>query len=423
MKKENRMTQTSKNWSHLYIMHKDRRVATIYRTGKCTIYYSSFMPYNLYLEAEDDLDTRLNNLNNFYYWCSSRLLTLDRKYAKEILNSIGAMQAITDKDRADIAISYHCLSLTDVYWIKLFREDLDFDRISLYRHSLSNAFADVSLRGVLTVQNADLIDDRDVAGDIGTQGVAPKAWIRGEDGFYLYKDGDPRDVEAELLASRIVDCFDISHVSYTRDTFSGVTVSKCRIVTSEDVGIVPFEHVSIYCENHNRDPLDFVLRRDPYDYYMMNIIDYLIGNTDRHWGNWGFSVDNATNKLKQLYPLMDFNKSFLSYNTTDGAKCLARGTGFSQKDAALEAVKKVGLNRISEIDPGWFSDSAARQMFFTRLNLLEEAAGDTPTILSLSSDLSVTSSFGATLVTEHEYDNSETGFTVTYDTSEGMLSE
>lgn len=22
-------------------------------------------------------------------------------------------------------------------------------------------------------------------------------------------------------------------------------------------------------------------------YYMMNIVDYLVGNTDRHWGNWG----------------------------------------------------------------------------------------------------------------------------------------
>jgi len=181
------------------------------------------MPYNLYLEKEDDLDTRISNLNNFYYWCSSRLLTLDRKYAKEIMNSIGAMQAVTDKDRAMIAISYHCLSLTDVFWVKMKGEELEYSQISLYRHSLSNAFADVSLRGIsLTVQNAKLISDQDVAGDIGTQGVAPKAWIRRKDGFYLFKDGDERDVKAELLASKIVDCFDVDHVSYSKDSFSGV---------------------------------------------------------------------------------------------------------------------------------------------------------------------------------------------------------
>ena len=35
-----------------------------------------------------------------------------------------------------------------------------------------------------------------------------------------------------------------------------------------------------------------ILKLDAYNYYMMNIIDYLTGNTDRHWGNWGVLVDN-----------------------------------------------------------------------------------------------------------------------------------
>ncbi len=365
-----------KEWSRIYIMHKDRRVATIHKNGRCTIYYPSFMPYNLYFEKEDDLDTRLSNLSNFYYWCSSRLLTRDRKYAKEIMNSIGAMQAVTDKDRAMIAISYHCLSLTDVFWVKIDREELEYSQISLYRHSLSNAFADVSLRGIsLTVQNAKLISDQDVAGDIGTQGVVPKAWIRREDGFYLFKDGDERDVKAELLASKIVDCFDVDHVSYSKDFFSDCEVSKCKIVTSEEYGIIPFEYVSVYCENHDKDPLEFVLKHDSYQFYMMNIIDYLIGNTDRHWGNWGFLVNNANNKLVRLHPLMDYNKAFLSYDTTEGVRCLPRGENYTQKQAALEAVGKIGLNQISEVRPEWFENDAECRMFYTRLFILRDALG------------------------------------------------
>ena len=365
-----------KEWSRIYIMHKDRRVATIHKNGRCTIYYPSFMPYNLYFEKEDDLDTRLSNLSNFYYWCSSRLLTRDRKYAKEIMNSIGAMQAVTDKDRAMIAISYHCLSLTDVFWVKIDREELEYSQISLYRHSLSNAFADVSLRGIsLTVQNAKLISDQDVAGDIGTQGVVPKAWIRREDGFYLFKDGDERDVKAELLASKIVDCFDVDHVSYSKDFFSDCEVSKCKIVTSEEYGIIPFEYVSVYCENHDKDPLEFVLKHDSYQFYMMNIIDYLIGNTDRHWGNWGFLVNNANNKLVRLHPLMDYNKAFLSYDTTEGVRCLPRGENYTQKQAALEAVGKIGLNQIAEVKPEWFENDAECRMFFTRLFILKDASG------------------------------------------------
>ena len=27
-------------------------------------------------------------------------------------------QAMTDRDRAKITLSYHCVSLTDIYWVK-----------------------------------------------------------------------------------------------------------------------------------------------------------------------------------------------------------------------------------------------------------------------------------------------------------------
>lgn len=84
------------------VMHQDQCVATIDETGHVKVLEPAFMPYNLYLEEEDDVDTRVNNLMNFNYWCASRVLTLDRKYAKEILNSIGMSQAVTDRERAKI---------------------------------------------------------------------------------------------------------------------------------------------------------------------------------------------------------------------------------------------------------------------------------------------------------------------------------
>lgn len=123
----------TKGWKYFDIMHKDRKVVRIYGNGKCTIYYPSFMPYNLYFEKSDDLDERVNNLNNFYYWCSSRVLTLDRKYAKEIMAAIGANQAVTDKDRAMIAVSYHGLSLTDVYWIRAEKKAFRFPMSAFIR--------------------------------------------------------------------------------------------------------------------------------------------------------------------------------------------------------------------------------------------------------------------------------------------------
>ncbi len=365
----------AKGWGRFTVMHKERKVAAIREDGTCTIYAPSFMPYNLYLEEAGDLDARLNNLNNFYYWCSSRVLTLDRKYAKEILNSIGAKQAVTDRDRAMIAISYHGLSLTDVYWIKLNREKVSFEDLSLFRHSLSGAFADVSLNGrSLTVQNAELIKPSDAAGDIGTQGVAPKAWVREDGTFYLLKNGDERDVQAELLASKIARCFRVDSVAYEPSRFEGKLVSRSCIVTSEQESLVSMEAVDVYCVNHELNRDAFVLKKDAYAYHMMNLIDYLVGNTDRHWGNWGFLVSNDTNKLEKLYPLMDFNKSFLAYDTIDGARCQTSVRQLSQREAALEAVHAVSLNQIAEVKPEWFDDALRWQMFCRRLAVLKEAA-------------------------------------------------
>ena len=362
----------AKGWKYFDIMHKDRRVARIYENGRVTVNFVSFMPYNLYLDTEDDMDTRVQNLTNFYAWCSSRVLTLDRKHAKEIMNNIGAVQSPTDRDRAMIAISYRALSLMDVFWVRTKDDKKTFDEICLYNHSLSDAFVDVSLRGKnLTLENAELIPEQDPAADVGTPGVAPKAWIRREDGFYLLKSGEKRDVDAELLASAIIDCFSVRHVSYEKFEFNGAFVSKCRIITSAERSIVPMEFVEIYCVNHDKDRMAFVLKRDAYSYYMMNIIDYLIGNTDRHWGNWGFWVDNKSNKLLELHPLMDYNKAFLSYEKLSGARCHATDGKLSQQEAAEEAVRKIGLNQIKDVDPAWFADEKTKEMFFRRLDFLK----------------------------------------------------
>ena len=364
--------QVSRAWQQYTIMHLNRRVASIRSDGTCTIYAASFMPYNLYLEQTKEMDARVNNLNNFYYWCASRVLTLDRKYAKEILNSIGAKQATTDKERAVISLSYHCVTLTDVYWVKGYRERVSYDEINLFDHSLSDAFVDVSLRGnALTAQNAKLIAKSDTAGDVATQGAAPKAWVRRKGAFYLLKDGDEKEVDAELLASRIARCFDVDQVRYEPFEYDGQKVSSSQLMTSKDFSIVPMEHVEIYAANHGADLYALIRRYDFRGYCMMNIIDYLVGNTDRHWGNWGFLVDNRTNKPLRLFPLMDFNKAFQAYDTIEGSRCLTTPEPMSQMDAALDAVRQIGLNQREEVRREWFDDAAQGEMFRKRLDTLK----------------------------------------------------
>ena len=170
------------------VMHMDRLVASVSSSGAAKIFNRKFMPYDLYLEeegAEVDIDTRINNLDNFYHWCASRVLSLDRKYAKEILNSIGAAQAVTDRERAHISLSYHCVSLTDVFWVRKQGEGITFKEINLYDNTLNKAVVEISLRGrQMTVTN------RELAQDLSTKGCFPKAWIRD---CLLYTSPSPRD--------------------------------------------------------------------------------------------------------------------------------------------------------------------------------------------------------------------------------------
>lgn len=332
------------------IMHKDKVAVSIDTSGCAYIFDERFLPYDLYLEEEQDIDARVNNQMNFYHWCASRVLTLDRQYAKAILNSIGASQATTDRDRANISLAYHCVSLTDVFWVRKETENMTFSEINLYDNHLNAALVDISLRGrQMTVTN------RELAQDLSTGGCFPKAWIRDDDGFKLLKDGGEDIVKRELLASQICQCFDIKQVIYSPQIYEGQVVTESQLVTSKEYSIVSKMAFDVYACNHDLDTLEECLSLDPVTYYGMNIVDYLVGNTDRHPENWGFLVDNETNEPVALYPVMDFNQSFLSYDSLDGANCqTVLPRHMTQLEAAVEAVQAIGLPKTREIDEAWF---------------------------------------------------------------------
>ena len=129
----------------------------------------------------------------------------------------------------------------------------------------------------------------------------------------------------------------------------------------------------IYAQNHDLDVLEECIKKDPKTYYGMNILDYLVGNIDRHPENWGFLVDNETNDYISLYPIMDFNQSFGCYDTLEGANCqTVYPERKTQREAAIEAVGHIGLPQIKEIDPDIFEDETQwKEMFFRRLEELK----------------------------------------------------
>ena len=234
-------------------------------------------------------------------------------------------QAITDRDRAQISLSYHCVSLTDLYWVKESCEDISYEKINLYDHSLNEAIVQLSLRGKpMTVTNQ------------------------------------------ELLASKICQCFDFRQVKYREGFYDGQKVTESKIITSKQYSIVSRMAFEIYAQNHDLNVLDECLRIDNETYYGMNILDYLVGNIDRNPENWGFVIDNQTNAYISLYPIMDFNQSFGSYDTIEGANCqTVYPKRKTQREAAIEAVRNIGLHQIKDIDGALFEDKIEWKKMFS----------------------------------------------------------
>lgn len=85
-------------------------------------------------------------------------------------------------------------------------------------------------------------------------------------------------------------------------------------------------------------------------------------------------MDNSSNKPICLHKLMDFNQAFHSFDTLEGANCQTTfGVKMTQKEAAVEAVKAIGLNQVKEVKKEIFCDLPQYfEMFEERLELLKD---------------------------------------------------
>ena len=63
--------------------------------------------------------------------------------------------------------------------------------------------------------------------------------------------------------------------------YDGEPVSVSDIMTTRERSIVSREAFEIYAVNKEIDPMKYILKLDAYSFYMMNILDYLVGNVDR----------------------------------------------------------------------------------------------------------------------------------------------
>lgn len=286
-------------------MMKNTKVLETNKDGSIMIYEEKLLPFSL--QKED-----LTYEDFFFNWLSVRPLSIGRTNAKAILNNAGIPQ-----NSLTIARICHGMNLSDCYWVKEREEDTSWDKDNLYDHDMDPLYADTALTGKLH----HLSKDKFHTPELTAQGVSAKCWIKENDGIYLYKVG-----RKELPASEILDVLGIDHVHYekaeqlkeylSKDRIKkiedvGEIIVRSKLITNKQQGIIPFEEFAVWCANQEiDDEYEEAKRRDEKSYYEMQIADYILNNSDRHVGNWGFYFDVKENKLQGMYPLMDHDHSF-----------------------------------------------------------------------------------------------------------------
>ncbi len=291
-----------------YIMLKDVPVLEI-EDYRCKILNYELLPISLrYPDVNYD--------DVMHGWTENRTMNIGRTNAKKLLAGF----RISQSNPYMIARLFHFASLSDCYWMKDAEETFTWEQVSLFENPWEKAVTSTALLG--TNQTFRTLVQKVHTPEFTAQGMAAKAWIREADGLYLYKVG-----KKELPASGILDALHIPHVSYIEAENSslekiadrnhidkiyksGEKIVKCRIISSEETALVPWEDFQVYCSYHDKNEYDMVKEMDAANYYKMQIADYILGNEDRHGANFGFYMDNRSGKLQGLYPLMDHDHAF-----------------------------------------------------------------------------------------------------------------
>lgn len=281
------------------LMNKDVVVATYEETVDLGMYeyheveqFDPYLPYG-FIDIND--------------WIDGRQIAKHRVSIEKLMRELGLTT------RHDFIAMARCLSLTDTFWMKRADEDITWNEVSLYQNPFDDVIARIAFdgTGMYGRQNSP------TSPEFATSGSFAKCWIREGNAISLLKRGSTGYANAgfepysETLAAQILEAAQIDHVPYTVVNYHGKLASKCPLFTSEEVGFVS-AHRFFEGTFSVRDMLEFCRDHDSEERFReMVVMDAVIANVDRHAGNYGFLVNNATGEILHMAPLFDQNMACL----------------------------------------------------------------------------------------------------------------
>lgn len=290
---------------HFILMNKEKAVANIKvsQDFSCVhleeIYDLEYLP--LHVRFSDIPD------EHFSHWFMHRSMPLSRDGLANFLKHTDCSCPL------EVALKGRCLSLTDHYWVKNESESVRWDQVNLFDNAYSEHIGNI----IVGTEDNLIINYR--SPDITTNGWLKKAWRRDDNGRdYLFKLGSApfyQEPINEVFCSELMKKFcKLDFVEYSLGTINGSYCSICEnFVTAQEEFVPAYEIYRTMEKPFYDEPYKFLIERckvygikgvtEFLD--IMLAFDYLIGNTDRHMGNFGFMRDVDSRKFTRIAPLFD----------------------------------------------------------------------------------------------------------------------
>lgn len=340
----------------MLLMHKNDEVAklTMYNgkpMGVSTVLNDKLMPMGSRgsLEKADEY---------IPIWHTMRAIPRTRINAGKIFEKLG--------EPGKLSVNSHGLSLTDCYWYKEEDANLTWEKVNLFTNPFSPDIY-LSLYDKLKVQGT--------SPDYTTDGMLEKFWTMMAGKPHLVKSGEYPGVTNgsgilaanEVAAYRIAELMNIPHIDYrivSLENLPGLfSASRC-FVENDSLEFVPaslFKHQYLgYSDADSEIEKLFIKMGMKQEMKQMKKFDFMIGNHDRHLGNFGVFQNSETMEVKGFVPLFDSGSSLgwdgeIAYmfqpfakNKEECAKELVLEE-FSDKEDVLDIIRNVyEKNRVPE---------------------------------------------------------------------------
>ena len=257
-----------------------------------------------FVEKQWHTDRRPIGYRSLASFLARRKAPKHRKHIQQLLEQYGCddLEGFLQVTRA--------LSLNDTFWVRKAGSSLTWRQVSLYTNPFNEIISQAAFDG--TICETDLSS---TSPEFGTDGYYAKCWVREEGCIQLYKGGsDHYEIEplSEYLAAQLAAELCPGAVAYDMDYYHGKLISKCPLFTSETVGLAKASAVFGGAERTIPELLDFFAGIGGEDAFRrMCVLDALILNVDRLYGNFGVLFDTATMETLGIAPVFDHNRSLL----------------------------------------------------------------------------------------------------------------